>query len=86
MVKLLFTSTPRPLLLLPDLVLITITPLAALEPYSADAAAPFNTLMLSISSGLTKPAPLPKSTSILPRPLAPTIELLIGTPSITYKG
>jgi hypothetical protein len=30
-----------------------ITPLAAREPYKADAAGPFNTDMLSISSGLT---------------------------------
>src|SRR5690606_15956022 len=53
------TLTPIPRLFLPDLVVITITPFAALEPYKAEAFAPFNTVIDSTSSGLIKEAPLP---------------------------
>jgi len=38
---------------------IIITPLPALEPYRAVAAAPFNTVIFSISSGLISEAALP---------------------------
>ncbi len=48
---------PRPLLAF--LVVIMMTPLAAREPYRAEAAAPFNTLMDSMSSGLISAAALP---------------------------
>lgn len=53
-------------------VVIRITPLAASEPYNADAAAPFNTVMFSMSFGLMSPADEPP-----PR---------IGIPSIINKG
>ena len=45
-----------PLVPLPDLVVIKITPLLAREPYKAAALAPFSTVIDSTSSGFTKPA------------------------------
>ena len=46
---------------LPDFVVIKITPAFAREPYKAEAAAPFNTEILSISSGLILLIASPKS-------------------------
>src|SRR5690606_39869333 len=81
-----------------DLVVIMITPSLALAPYNADAAAPLNTVMVSISSGLilVKPSP-PSDTRVLPLSvlaasdpllpgLAPKLVLSIGTPFTTIKG
>ncbi|MNL46997.1 hypothetical protein D3C87_1697610 [compost metagenome] len=49
------------LLELPDLVVMIIAPLAPRCPYNAAAPGPFNTVTLSISSGLISAMPLPKS-------------------------
>src|SRR5690606_13155880 len=78
---------PKPSVLRPDLVVIKITPLPALDPYKAAAEAPFNTDMLAISSGLISPKPLPISNEGFQKSLfdAP-VKLSIGTPSITIKG
>ncbi len=70
-----------------------IAPLPALDPYNADAAPLFRTDILSMSSGLISPNPLPisvpgfqKSLFTLPfPPLAPK-KLFIGTPSTIIKG
>ena len=43
----------------PFLVVMSITPFAALEPYNADALAPFKTSIFSMSSGLISAAPFP---------------------------
>ena len=51
--------TPIPFFPLPDLVVITRAPLAALDPYKEEAAAPFRTLTDSISAGLSSPMELP---------------------------
>src|SRR5690606_35622626 len=73
------------------LVLIMITPSLALDPYKAEAAAPFNTVIDTISSGLIvlKPSPL-SEVRLLPlsdvSPLAPKLVLSIGTPLTTIKG
>ena len=65
---------------LPFLVVIKITPFPALDPYSAVAAASFNTLILSISFGL-RPA------SRLLEFVAPEKSpVFTGTPSIIHKG
>src|SRR5690554_2449592 len=71
----------------PDLVVIRITPLAALDPYSAEAAPPFNTDIEAISSGLISPSPLPISAvgfqkSLLDAP----VKFAKGTPSTTIRG
>ena len=50
----------KPLLALaPDLVVTMMTPFAAREPYKAVALAPFNTWILSMSSGFKSEKPLP---------------------------
>ena len=90
--------TPIPLEVPLDLVVIMITPSFALEPYSAEAAAPLRTVMFSISSGLTLESPSPPS-EVFPPPLTPIdpsaelfpglvpkLVLSIGTPLITIKG
>src|SRR4051794_6754284 len=80
---------PLPLPLV--LVVIMITPSLAREPYSAEAAAPFNTVIDSILSGsmLLNPSP-PSEVWLLPRaetsPLAPKFVLSIGTPFTTMRG
>ncbi|MNL56859.1 hypothetical protein D3C87_1803800 [compost metagenome] len=80
---------------LPLFVVIKITPALALEPYSAEAAAPFKTEMLSISSGFRFPTASPRSGALshwlpeLPFGLVlfkPTGLFSIGTPLITYNG
>ena len=84
-VKLLLNSMFTGLPFFPDLVVIKIAPLPPRYPYNADAAAPFNTCMLSISSGLMllNPSPI----SIPPHvPADPKFWLLKGTPSTTYSG
>ncbi|MNZ87108.1 hypothetical protein D3C78_1059570 [compost metagenome] len=74
-----------------------ITPAPALDPYNAAAAAPFNTLIDSISSGLMFEIPSPKSAppycpaepSVLAAPVImalPELLLFIGTPFNTYNG
>ena len=80
-----FIETLNFLLASPFLVVITITPLPALKPYKAAALGPFNTVIDSMSSGLISAAPFGKSTPP-PEPALPKLELLIGTPSTTYKG
>src|SRR5690606_9834126 len=64
-----------------------ITPLSALEPYKADAAPPFNTDILSMSSGFRSPSPFPISAEGFQKSLllAPT-KFSIGTPSTTIRG
>jgi len=55
-----FIDIPIPLSFLdPFLVVIITTPLAALDPYNALAAAPFKTLIDSMSSGFISEAALP---------------------------
>ncbi len=51
--------TPTPLLPFPDLVVISITPFNARDPYNAEALAPFNTVIEATSSGLIAAAPFP---------------------------
>ena len=71
-----------------------IAPLDASEPYKAAAAAPFNTVMDSISCGLRSFPLDAKSrfrTEYLSVPpihilIGSKVELFIGTPSITYRG
>ncbi|MNL30826.1 hypothetical protein D3C87_1525840 [compost metagenome] len=79
----------------PDLVVIKITPALARAPYNAEAAAPFNTEILSISSGLILLIASPKSGALshwlpeLPFELAfptPTGLFSMGIPLITYNG
>ena len=53
------TEIPKPAPLVPFLVVINITPLAALEPYNAAAFGPFNTEIDSISAGLISVIPPP---------------------------
>src|SRR5258705_8264240 len=79
------TVTPIPLRALPDLVVIRITPFAALAPYNAAAVFPFNTDIFSISSGLMMERPSPAS---FPphKPALPRLLLSIGIPLITYSG
>ena len=75
-----------------------ITPSLAREPYNAEAAAPFKTDMLSISSGLMLERPSPPS-EVFPPPLTPIelsdaalpglvpkLVLSIGTPLTTISG
>ncbi len=64
------------MLKVPDLVVTNITPLAASLPYKADAAAPFNTLKLSIELG---------SISASPEELLP-LAASKGTPFTTRRG
>ena len=80
------------------LVVIMITPSLARDPYNAEAAAPFNMVMLSTSSGLILVNPSPPSV-VAPPPLlpielslpvfpgfVPKFVLSIGTPLITISG
>jgi hypothetical protein len=53
------TEIPRPREFFPDLVVITMAPLAAREPYSAAAFGPLRTVIDSMSLGLTSAAALP---------------------------
>src|SRR5690606_38061931 len=70
-----------------DLVVIRITPLAALEPYKAEAAPPFNTDMEAMSSGFMSPKPLPISAVGFQKSLlAAPVKLAKGTPSTTIRG
>ena len=57
----------------PFLVVMIITPLAAREPYSAAAAAPFNTDMLSMSSGLISITRLLKVVAVFVMPSVPEL-------------
>ena len=80
---------PFPLLLV--FVVIIMTPSLARDPYNADAAAPFKTVIASISSGLILLKPSPPSEVLLDplsetSPLAPLFVLSIGTPFTTIKG
>src|SRR5438132_1067016 len=78
----------------PFLVVINITPLPAWLPYNAAAEAPFNTVILSISSGFSELSTSPPSRPTLLVPLlsphtlvgCELLILAIGTPSITYRG
>ena len=70
----------------PFLVVIKITPDAALEPYKAAAAGPLNTDILSISSGLISDIPSPLGWAEYCPLVSPLFVLKIGTPSITYKA
>src|SRR5690606_37249776 len=76
------------LFFLPFLVVIIITPLAARDPYSAVAAAPFSTLTDSMLSGFKSAAALPKSVPTLPvdRLAVLLLALLTGTPSMTKSA
>src|SRR5215213_10734906 len=69
----------------PDFVVIIIAPPAARLPYKAVAPGPFNTVMLSISSGLISVTEEPKSTGLSAARWAlkpvPVMRLLIGIPS-----
>ena len=75
----------------PSFVLITTTPLAALEPHSAAAEAPFNTSTEAMSLALisfildcwVEPPVLPP-VILLPPPYV--VELLIGMPSTIMRG
>ena len=70
---------------LPFFVVITIAPSFARAPYNAVAAAPFNTLIDSMSSELISPARFP--TSIIPLVLSGLYEpLSIGKPSTMNSG
>ncbi len=67
------------------------TPSFAREPYKAEAAAPFKTVIFSISSGLILLRPSPPSEVLFEplsatSPLAPLLVLSIGTPFTTIKG
>ena len=80
---------PFPLLLV--FVVIIMTPSLARDPYNADAAAPFKTVIASISSGLILLKPSPPSEVLLDpfsetSPLAPLFVLSIGTPFTTING
>ena len=72
---------------LPFLVLIRITPLAALLPYNAAADGPLSTEIDSISSGLKSAIP---SVPALPSPMIPLSEPMLllnnGIPSTTYNA
>src|SRR5688500_3926654 len=83
--------TPTPFSLrLPDLVVMILAPAAARLPYKAVAPGPFNTVTLSISSGLISDTSEPKSTGLSAARWAlkpvPVILLLTGTPSITINA
>ncbi|MNI56398.1 hypothetical protein D3C73_1113970 [compost metagenome] len=72
---------------------ITIAPFPALEPYRAEAAPPFSTDILSMSSGLISPRPPPISVAgfhmslfLSPFPFIPPRKLFIGTPSTMING
>src|SRR5882757_3103728 len=74
---------------LPFLVVIRITPFCAWLPYNAAAEAPSRTDMLAMSSGFRLEIPSPPS-GVPPKvppgcPLALEV-LVMGIPSITYKG
>ena len=73
---------------LPFLVVIRMTPFAALLPYNAAAEGPLNTEMLSISSGLKSATPsVPALPSpIIPLSVFPIFVLNKGIPSTTYKA
>ncbi|OAV72362.1 hypothetical protein Barb7_03119 [Bacteroidales bacterium Barb7] len=78
---------PTPLFPLLFFVVIITTPLPARLPYKAAAAGPFNTDMLSISSGDISEMPEPLSTRLLPHISAvELLKLSIGTPSTTMSG
>src|SRR5690242_5566337 len=68
-----------------------IAPFEASDPYNAAAAAPFNTVIDAISSGL-KSFPREEKSSLRTEKSSPPVkmgsndELFIGTPSTTYKG
>ena len=72
---------------LPFLVVIRITPFAALLPYNAAADGPLSTEILSISSGLKSAMPsvvaLPSPNTSLP---VPKVVLNKGIPSTTYNA
>ena len=68
---------------LPFLVVITITPLAALVPQSAAAEAPFKTCTLAISSGLIS---FKRLCWVVPPLVSPRLSPEIGTPSKIIKG
>ena len=72
----------------PFLVVIKITPLAALLPYNAAAEGPLKTERLSISSGLKSAIPsVPALPSpIIPLSVFPILVLNKGIPSTTYKA
>ena len=78
-----FTLTFLPPTLPPDLVLITKTPLAAPVPQTAAAAAPFNTVTLSISSELIS---FKRDCCVTPSVAPPILLLETGTPSRMIKG
>src|SRR5678810_139366 len=67
-----------------------IAPLEALAPYKAAAVAPFSTVILSISSGLTinklSPPSLLRPSLPPPPPFALFAPWLMGRPLITNKG
>ena len=71
----------------PFLVVITMAPLAASEPYKAAAAAPVRTDIDSISSGLISAigSLAPRESNSVP-PLFVERPEKMGTPSITYKA
>src|SRR5690606_13643805 len=69
----------------PFFVVITITPDAALEPYSAVAEPPWRIVIDSISLGLISFPLLPKSKPPF-KSVEPICPLLMGTPSTTYRG
>ena len=81
-----FTSTPRPELRLPLLVVIMTTPFAASEPYSAEAEAPFRMERVAMSSGLTSTRPLELMRCSSQYPFSLAFPLRMGTPSIITSG
>ena len=66
--------------LFPFLVVIITTPFAALDPYKDAAAASFNTVVDSISSGLIE------LNTFEDAALCPKFPVVIATPSTIYKG
>jgi len=75
---------PRPFLLLPLFVVITTAPFKPREPYSAVAAAPFNTETDSKSSGFKFFSSLPQSVSLALQSASPFLTALSRiTPSTT---
>ena len=77
-------SIPKPLVCVPFLVVIRITPLAPLIPYFAEAVGPFRMLISSISSALILLMADPQSIP-LPIPERPG-GFSIGTPSTIISG
>src|ERR1700761_5848816 len=75
------------LLPLPLLVVIKITPALPRYPYNADAAAPFSTDIVSMSSGFKLPIASPISAWLSYCDPGALLGLFsIGTPLITYNG